>query len=263
MKHIKELSTKSYFIDRFGKLSTAFMFYQMQEIAWEHANLLGFGYHHLKQENQFWVLSRLQVKIDRRPVWTEKFTLKTWSRGTDGFYGYRDFVFEDNAGNDLIRATSSWLILDAGTKRIVRLSKFSQFPEYSESILEANQVKISRPEAMDALQFSPVLFNEIDINQHFNSGRYIERIMDSYDFQFHEDYELKEFTINFLKEGLPSDRLAVNKQRIHQHTHLCSVVRENDYADLVRAILIWRDRHEEQKTYFKKGNSHPELSVND
>ena len=86
------------------------MFYQMQDIAWEHANLLGFGYDTLKKEQQFWVLSRLLVKIGRRPVWAENFTLETWSRGTDGFYGYRDFNFVDETGENIIQATSSWLV---------------------------------------------------------------------------------------------------------------------------------------------------------
>lgn len=242
MRHTNQLVTKSYFINRFGKLSASFMFYQMQEIAWEHANLLGFGYNQLQKKNQFWVLSRLLVKITRRPVWTEEFTLETWSRGTDGFYGYRDFNFKDRSGAPIIQATSSWLVLDTQTKRIVRLSGFKEFPEYAESVFGENPQKVSPPEANEPLQFTPVLFNEIDINQHFNSGRYIERITDSYDFDFHEKNELESFEVNFLKEGLPTDRLAVKKQQAGPDIHLCSVVRESDQADLIRARLKWRNR---------------------
>jgi medium-chain acyl-[acyl-carrier-protein] hydrolase len=242
MKHSNHLSTKSFFINRFGKLSTSFMFYQMQEIAWEHANLLGFGYKKLKEENQFWVLSRLHVKITRRPEWTEDFKLETWSRGTDGFYGYRDYNFVDNGGNNIIQATSSWLVLDANTKRIVRLTRFSEFPEYAEGVFGENAAKVKAPQSDDTLQFTPVLFNEIDINQHFNTGRYIERIIDSYPFIFHEQNELAEFEVNFLKEGLPTDRLAVKKQILEDDVHLCSVVRESDGTDLIRASLAWRLR---------------------
>lgn len=242
MKHINPITTKSYFINRFGKLSTSFMFYQMQEIAWEHANLLGFGYNQLKKENQFWVLSRLKVKIDRRPEWTEQFNLETWSRGTDGFFGYRDFNFVDKTGKNIIQATSSWLILDAGTKRIVRLSKFKEFPQYAESVFGSNASKVKSPASEEPLDYTPVLFNEIDINQHFNTGRYIERIIDNYPFNFHEKNELAEFEINFLKEGLPTDRLAVKMQQLDKLNHLCSVVRESDGSDLIRAHLVWKQR---------------------
>jgi acyl-ACP thioesterase len=242
MKHKNHLLTKSYFIDRFGKLSTSFMFYQMQDIAWEHANLLGFGFDKLKKEQQFWVLSRLLVKIGRRPDWGEHFTLETWSRGTDGFYGYRDFNFVDKSGSIIIQATSSWLVVNAETKRIVRLTDFNDFPKYEESVFGKNADKVNSPKSDVNPEFTAVRFNEIDINQHFNTGRYIERIIDSYDFGFHEKNELAEFELNFLKEGLPTDRLAVKKQFADEKNHVCSVVRESDGAELIRARLVWKEK---------------------
>ncbi len=242
MKHKKELSTKSYFINRFGKLSTSFMFYQMQDIAWEHAAILGFGYDNLKEEQQFWVLSKLLVKIGRRPDWGEDFTLETWSRGTDGFFGYRDYNFVDKAGNNIIQATSAWLVLDLKSKRIVRLTEFDNFPKYEESVFGENPGKVQAPKSEELLNFMPVLFNEIDINQHFNSGRYLERIIDSYTFEFHEKNELAEFEINFMKEGMPADKLAIKKEIIDTNNHICSVVRESDGIDLIRARLVWRNR---------------------
>jgi len=246
MKHRNHLLTKSYFIDRFGKLSTSFMFYQMQDIAWEHANILGFGFDKLKKEQQFWVLSRLLVKIERRPIWGENFTLETWSRGTDGFYGYRDFNFVDESGNNIIQATSSWLVINAETKRIVRLTDFNDFPSYEESVFGKNTDKVNSPKSDVVPEFTPVRFNEIDINQHFNTGRYIERIIDSYNFEFHEKNELAEYEINFLKEGLPTDRLAVKKQFVDETNHLCSVLRERDGVELIRARLVWTEKEKQE-----------------
>jgi medium-chain acyl-[acyl-carrier-protein] hydrolase len=241
MKHINHLQTKSFFVNRFGKLSTSHMFYQMQEIAWEHADILGFGYEKLKKDQQFWVLSRLWVKINRRPEWTENFSLETWSRGTDGFYGYRDFNFVDQQGKNIIQATSSWLVLDVKSKRIMRLTDFNNFPKYEESVFKENSGRIKPANSNEELQFTPVRFNEIDINQHFNTGRYIERIIDSYRFDFHDKHELIEFEVNFLKEGMPEDRLGVKKE-LSGNIHFCSVIRESDGAELIRARLIWWDR---------------------
>jgi hypothetical protein len=51
---------------------------------------------------------------------------------------------------------------------------------------------------------------------------------------------LAEYEINFLKEGLPADKLAVKKQTVDGLNHLCCVVRESDGAELVRARLTWR-----------------------
>ena len=242
MKYTKNLTTRSFYINRFGKLSTSFMFYQMQDIAWEHANILGFGYDQLKEDQQFWVLSRLLVKIGRRPIWGEKFTLETWSRGTDGFFAYRDYRFIDSKGETIIEGTSSWLVLDLKSKRIVRLTGRKDFPAYEESVFGINAGKVKSPVNDSELTFTPVLFNEIDINQHFNTGRYLERIIDSFDFDFHEKNELAELEVNFLKEGMPKDRLAVKKEITDENTHLCCVVRESDKTELIRARLNWVKR---------------------
>ena len=45
--HQQEISTKSYFVNRFGKLSTSYLFWQIQDIAWEHAEMLGVGFDNL------------------------------------------------------------------------------------------------------------------------------------------------------------------------------------------------------------------------
>jgi acyl-ACP thioesterase len=242
--HKQNLSAKSYYINCFGKLSTSFLFWQIQEIAWEHAEKLGFGFDKLQQQNRFWVLSRLLVKINRRPIWGEKFTVETWPVGIDGLLALRDILFSDTNGEPLIEATTSWLILDADTKRIVRPEslEFDAINYPNKRVFDRFAAKVKPVKAQQNPDFSPVLFNEIDVNQHFNSGRYLERIIDSYDFDFHRKNELIEFEINFAKEGIETDNLAVRKQIIDNENHLCSVVRKSDLSELIRARLVWKSR---------------------
>jgi medium-chain acyl-[acyl-carrier-protein] hydrolase len=240
--HRQELTTKSYFVNRFGHLSTSYLFWQIQDIAWEHAEMLGVGFDNLQKDDQFWVLSRMLIKIDRRPVWGEKFTIETWPTGTDGFLAHRDVRFVDINGKHITKATTSWLILDKKSKRILRFENFRDFPFHDDRVFEEFAGKVRPPKSDKHLDFTPVLFNEIDVNQHFNSGRYLERIIDSYAFDFHEKYELNELEINFVKEGTPADKLSVKKQIIDKNNHICSVVRENDKADLIRARLVWDAR---------------------
>lgn len=242
LRYKQELTTKSYFVNRFGKLSTSFLFWQIQDIAWEHAELLGFGFDNLKEHQQFWVLSRLLVKIKRRPKWGEKFTLETQPVGIDGLLALRDVYFMDENGECIIHATTSWLVLDAHTKRIIRLDDLNNIPFAKTRRWEDKAGKVRSPKSEVEVDFTPALFNEIDINQHFNSGRYLERIIDSYDFSFHDEHELVEFEINFAKEGVPEDSLAVKKQIIDSENHLCSVVRESDGAELIKARLVWNKR---------------------
>lgn len=241
LKYKQETSVKSYFVNRFGKLSTSFLFWQIQDIAWEHAEHLGLGFDNLQQEQQFWVLSRMLVKIKRRPRWGEKFTVETWPCGTDGILALRDIQFLDATGERIVTATTSWLVLDVNTKRIIRLN-LDTFPVHNERVMDEKAGKVAPVKSDEATVFSPALFNEIDVNQHFNSGRYLERIIDSYNFDFHEKHELIELEVNYVKEGVPADKLGVRKQIIDENMHICSVVRESDGADLIRARLHWGPR---------------------
>jgi medium-chain acyl-[acyl-carrier-protein] hydrolase len=247
MKHINHLRAKSYHINRFGEVSIQNLFWYMQEIAWEHARVLGFGFEHLREDQLFWVLSRLLVKIERRPRWTEEFTLETWSRGTDGFFAYRDYRFLDSDGSEIIKATSSWLVLDLNTRRIQRLNHHKNFPAYQESVFGHNAGKIESPDPQDNIKFYPVLFNEIDINQHFNTGRYLERINNNYSLDFQSNHKLTGLEVNFMREGLPDDSLAVNRQEINSNEHLCSVIRKGDGSELIKAKLMWEGKGEVEK----------------
>ena len=87
-----------------------------------------------------------------------------------------------------------------------------------------------------------MLFGEIDINQHFNTGKYLDRINNSYSFDFHQHHILREMEVNFLKEGLPHDMLAVKKLEVTPLDHLCSIVRKGESADLIRARLVWEEK---------------------
>ncbi len=241
-KHSQHLTCKSYFVNRFGKLSTSFLFWQIQDIAWEHAEKLGFGFDSLQQSKQFWVLSRLLVKINRRPDWGEKFTVETWPVGVEGLLALRDIQFIDEQGAVIIKATTSWLVLDAETKRMIKLETLGDIPLCGERVLKQNAGKVKAAKSDEKPAFTPAMFNEIDINQHFNSGRYLERIIDSYSFDFHRKNELIEFEVNFAKEGVQDDCLAVKKEIVDKQHHYCSVVRKKDRAELIRARLLWKPR---------------------
>lgn len=242
-KYQETLSIKSYQTNQYGKASITSLFNILMEAAWAHAQIMDWGYESLKSNNLFWVLSRMYFQVEKYPDWQDRITLNTWSAGTDGMYAYREFIVENEEGEVLLRASSAWLILDMETRKIFKLSEFrSTFPKMNDSRACRNPGRIKHDLHSEILRFEPVLFSEIDINQHFNSVKYIERVLDSLGIDFLDRFEPAKLEINYLKEGQAGDRIAATSIQIAENQTLNCLVRESDGADLCAMQIVWRPR---------------------
>jgi len=170
-----------YHVDRDGFTTMASICDFLQESAWKHANSASFGYEQLKEQNLIWVLSRLLIKAYRFPKWKEKIKLNTWSKGMVGIFADRDFEIFDEEEKLIISATSSWLVLDSATRKIRRSenikNRLPAFPE--KKALPFRAAKIAETDFTGQGPFHPVLFSDLDLNNHVNNARYIRRIFDS------------------------------------------------------------------------------------
>jgi acyl-ACP thioesterase len=242
-KFTQQLTIRSFDTDQYAKASVTSLFNFMLEAAWAHAQVMEWGYDDLKNNNLFWVLSRVYFEIEKFPVWQEQITLNTWSAGTDGMYAYREFVLENAQKEVLLRGSTAWLILDLKSKHIFRLREFLHtFPRLEGQIACRNPKRIKPLQHADKLEFRPVLFSDLDVNQHFNSVKAFERVLDSFGVDFLNDNEPLELEINYLKEGLSGDRLAVDTKKLDENSYQSIIVRESDGADLCCMVIKWRGR---------------------
>lgn len=242
-KYQEQLSIKSYQTNQYGQASIASLFNILIEAAWAHAQVMDWGYDSLKSNNLFWVLSRIYFHVEKYPAWQDKITLSTWSAGTDGIYAYREYIVENEQGEILFRASTAWLILDMETHKIFRLSDFrATFPKRIEAKACRSPKRIKPDVHSEELNFYPVLFSELDINKHFNSVKYLERVLDDFGIDFLNNHEPTELEVNYLKEGQDGDQIAVTRTQISENEYLNCLVRESDGADLCVMRILWRSR---------------------
>ena len=243
-KYQETLSIKSYQTNQYGKASIASIFNILIEAAWAHAQVMDWGYDSLKSNHLFWVLSRMYFQVEKYPAWQDKITLSTWSAGTDGMYAYREYIVENERGEILLRASSAWLILDMETRKIFRLSDYrATFPKFTHPGACRNPRRIKPDIHSDKLNFYPVLFSDLDINQHFNSVKYVERVLDDFGVNFLNSHEPVELEVNYMKEGQAGDSIAVTRTQMSEIEHLNCLVRESDGADLCVMRIVWRERN--------------------
>ena len=69
-------------------------------------------------EGKAWVLSRMYYDVSRLPAEDQQVTVRTWSRGTDGLFAFREFQLIDAQGV-AVSCTSYWVIIDLNTRHVL------------------------------------------------------------------------------------------------------------------------------------------------
>lgn len=188
-----------------------------QELAYYASNDLGFGYNQLKEHNTAWVLSRVHIEFLNMPVWKEQVSLDTWHKGLDGLFFLRDFKMKNQKNEVLINCTTSWLVIDTASRRLVRSTELVDFipsnTPNSEQAIEAPCPKIIIPKdaEMEYAGVHRVSYSDVDIIGHTNNTRYIVWAMDCIDYEVVSQMRVKDIKINFNKESLAGESVELYK----------------------------------------------------
>ena len=150
----------------------------LEDIGGVHSNRAGYGIFEIEQTHLSWILLGWRLQVIRRPKYTEKLKVKTWSKGVIKLYTYRDFEVYDEQGNLIIKASSKWVLLDIEKGRIVRIEpnlmgKYE--PELDKEVFGIQEFdKIKEPEQYQYETEYTVRRADIDVNNHMHNLNYIE-----------------------------------------------------------------------------------------
>ncbi len=188
-------------------LRPAAMLDMMQEAAGRDADTMGFGYDKMIASNTAWVLSRVKLIFQQYPKWRDNVVFKTWHKGANRIFYLRDFLMEDPQGNTLVRATTSWLIIDLASRRMVRDRALAENFDNSQagSAIEDQAEKVMFPKEIEPelVDTHKVVWSDIDTNGHVNNVKYVVWALDVLDYDLVSKYPIKELLVNFDSEVLP------------------------------------------------------------
>ncbi len=179
----------------------AVFFRIMQDVITHETNILGIGSVDLKKYNILWVISRVQVEINRLPKYEEVVTCQTYP-GTDMKMFYpRYFRMLDKDGNILVNLSSIWAIIDSETRKPILRCPFSDrlYEEHLPDELPFPK-KIEVDKELVLVEKRKIHYSDVDLNGHLNNVRYIELMSDIHDAAFHQEHPIKSLTLNYLKE---------------------------------------------------------------
>jgi len=202
---------RSYQVGPGGRITITALFQLLQESAYQHAEALGWGFHHLNEKGWFWILSRIRVQIKRHPQWNESLKILTSPYTPAGLWAPRDFQVFSDSGELLCNATTHWLLVDRKTMRPLppaRLFEDLSF-EKEQGLCALPIGKIRGTVEEDPLQERKIFDSHLDLNRHMNNTRYMDFIMDS--FSFEEQQDISDLEVHYLQEAFSGDHIQVHR----------------------------------------------------
>jgi len=214
--------------DMSGTMTLTAIARYFQEAAWHSAESLGFGYERASELNQYWVLVRQCIRMDRFPRWGEDLTIETWPRGVEGLWAFRDYYIRDREGLICGGATSSWMIMDGKTHRPQKPEIVSAAMPYVINVaaLGKSAPKVQCEGPGEVADSRLVRFSDMDVHGHLNNSKYVEWIMDAVH-MLGRNVKPMEFSINFLAEAREMETIEILSS-VTPHTAIVKGERKDD-----------------------------------
>ncbi len=246
MNETNKIHSDKYFInwhesDFKGMATPVTLCNYLGESAGRQAQKLGFGYKDALRLNQFWVVLRWAIKMEKYPKWQDEIIMETWPRMPEHLYAYRDYRIKTLDGQLLGAATSTWMVLDGNTRRPKKLDLVDDLMHHTldKKSLEQNARKIVPPETNISTMIVTTKYSDMDFHGHVTNSKYVEWCLDMFDHDFHQKHFLSELQINFLKECRFDDKLELRLSEIAKKKFIVTAVNVESEKIIFTAELGW------------------------
>jgi acyl-ACP thioesterase len=246
LQHRRDITVAVNDADFCGRIKPGAVMEYFQDIATEHADILGLGAGELLAQNLAWVMIRMSFKIFSSPVIGEELTVVTIPEKPKALDVNRSYYIYNKTGETVITGSSKWCVLDMNTHRIQRCTRlFERFGEgvfYTAQPFDDANLKIealsrvsevgkrdeagvqSKPDGADGADAADkpdglvegpfgftVRVTDLDQNFHMNNARYGDALLNVCGVDMLREKCLSRVDVNFISELFINDRYDVYK----------------------------------------------------
>jgi acyl-ACP thioesterase len=186
----------------------------LEEVATNHAQKIGLGYHDSKTEGYYWILRSSKFELTRLPELNEELTVYTWPAGLKGLKALRRFslhVGEEEIGSGY----HCWLMMSISRKKPIIARNFTEIMNEM-PISDEDRFKLNKIQMPIDLEFSykkVVMPRDIDWNMHVNNVRYADIVYNALPIEVHKEAKILSFHIDYLKECKLNDEIDIFYKR--------------------------------------------------
>ena len=190
----------------------------------------GFGMKYLMTIKRSWVLSRLAIEMNEMPEQYTKFNIETWVENAMRFFTQRNFSVVGEEGKVYGYGRSVWAMIDTDSRQPCDILsiKDGAINEWIEADKECPIDKGGRVKMSDKAEFVRTIdthYNDVDINGHINSVKYIEHVLDLWNLDWYREHRIQRFEIAYVAEAHEGDQLSFYMEEEEQSTFNIRIVR--------------------------------------
>lgn len=191
-----------------GKLRLSALLDYFQDCAGFHTEDSGVPLAGLRAEGMIWVLNSWHVEISRLPAECEHVKITTNPYDFRGFFGHRNFLLEDVAGQRLAIADSLWTMV--GTEHGYPVHVPAEIParygvgEPLEMPNMGRKIRVAGTPCLPERRF-PVTAELLDSNGHMNNAQYV-RIAEG---ALPENVSCRRLRVEYRRAVMPGEELTL------------------------------------------------------
>ena len=195
-----------------------------------HSTDRGFGMKYLMTIKRSWVLSRLAIEVNEMPEQYTKFNVETWVENAMRFFTQRNFAVTDDNGKVYGYGRSVWAMIDTDSRQPCDILsiKDGAINEWIEAEKPCPIDKGGRVKMSDNAEFVHAIdtyYNDVDINGHINSVKYIEHVLDLWSIDWYKAHRIQRFEIAYVAESHAGDKLSFYRVETGENEFCVRIVR--------------------------------------
>jgi acyl-ACP thioesterase len=178
-----------------------------------HSSARGFGMKYLLTIHRSWVLSRLAIEMKEMPRMYTKFNVETWVESAMRYFTSRNFAITGDNDHVYGYGRSIWAMIDTESRQPTDIFAIDDgainqwiVKDKECPIDKGGRVKMSDDAKL--VRTIDTYYNDVDINGHINSVKYIEHVLDLWPADWYAQNDINRFEIAYVAEAHAGDQLS-------------------------------------------------------
>lgn len=209
-----------------------------------HSTDRGFGMKYLMTIQRSWVLSRLAIEMEEMPKQYTQFNVETWVESAMRYFTSRNFAVIGDDGHAYGYGRSIWAMIDTETRQPTDIYAIDNgaienwiVSDKACPIDKGGRVKMG--DEAQLVHAIDTYYNDVDINGHVNSVKYIEHVLDLWPLDWYRSHQIKRFEIAYVAEAHAGDQLSFYREQTGESEFCIRIVR-TDGTECCRSKVVFK-----------------------